>query len=257
MILVWIIISPIAAFVIAVIVLAILPMNIPREPEREGRQDRKAARAYARQGHSPVFVMERYFILRALARWKPHGPVVDIGSGPGFLAAAISRHYPAARVVGLDNNNEMINIARSIWQREPYDIEFTKADAHKLPFADGAVDFIVSSLSLHHWTDAKMVFKEIRRVLKPGGRFLIFDLRRDGPRLFYYALKLGQALSSADIRRTNGAVGSFWSSYTPPELEAALSRVDFEAVRIEPRFGLMFASGRRAEKALDLSFSPL
>jgi ubiquinone/menaquinone biosynthesis C-methylase UbiE len=249
MILVWVIISVISAFVIAITVLAMLPMNIPREPEREGPQDREAARAYARQGHTPVFVLERYFILKALARWKPHGLVVDIGCGPGYLAAGISRRYPDAKVIGLDNNNEMINIARHTWQRELYRIEFIKANALALPLADDTVDFIVSSLSLHHWADATTVFRETRRVLKPGGRFLIFDLRRDGPRLFYYALQLGQAMSSADIRRTNGAVGSFWSSYTPPELKTALSGIYFAEVIIEPQFGLMFASGRRPKKA--------
>jgi ubiquinone/menaquinone biosynthesis C-methylase UbiE len=249
MILVWVIVSVVSAFVIAVIVLAILPMNIPREPEREGPQDREAARAYARQGHTPVFMLERYFILRAMSRWKPRGLVIDIGCGPGYLAASISQHYPASKVVGLDNNSEMINIARHTWQHEQYGIKFIKADAHNLPFADGVVDFIVSSLSLHHWADAATVFQEIRRVLKPDGRFLIFDLRRDGPRLFYYALKLGQALSSADIRRTNGAVGSFWSSYTPGEIESIISGVDFDEVSVYPQFGLMFTSGRQAGKA--------
>ncbi len=248
MVLVWVIVSVVSTFLIAVIVLAILPMNIPREPEREGPQDRDAAQAFARQGRSPVFVLERYFILRALARWKPRGLVVDIGCGPGYLAAAIGRRYPAAKVIGLDNNNEMINIARRTWEREPYG-KFFKADAHLLPFAADTVDFVVSSLSLHHWANASMVFKEIRRVLKPGGSFLIFDLRRDGPRLFYYALKLGQALSSADIRRTNGAVGSFWSSYTPSELKAIISGVDFDSVRIEPQFGFMLALGSGHRKA--------
>jgi ubiquinone/menaquinone biosynthesis C-methylase UbiE len=250
MIVLWIVVSVVAVLVIAVILLAILPMNIPREPEREGRQDRTAARAYARQGRSPVFILERYAILRAMARWKPRGLVVDIGCGPGFLATAVSRRYPTAKVTGLDNNDEMINIARHTWQSQQYGIEFIKADAHCLPFADGTVDFIVSSLSLHHWTDAAIVFREIRRVLKPGGGFLIFDLRRDGPHLFYYALKLGQALSSADIRRTNGAVGSFWSSYTSAELKPIISGFDFLDICIKPWFGLIFASGRCAEQRL-------
>jgi ubiquinone/menaquinone biosynthesis C-methylase UbiE len=249
MMLVWVIVSIISAFVIVVIVLAIIPMNIPREPEREGLQDRDAAWAYARQGRSPVFIMERYLMLRVMARWKPRGRVVDIGCGPGYLDAGISRRYPAVKVIALDNNSEMINIARLIWQRKPYRIEFIKGDAHQLPFVDGTVDFVVSSLSPHHWANAETAFKEIKRVLKPGGWFLIFDLRRDSSHLFYYTLKLGQALSPADIRRTNGAVGSFWSSYTPSELKSILSKVDIDTISIKPQFGWMFASGCRVEKA--------
>lgn len=63
-------------------------------------------------------------------------------------------------------------------------------------------------------------------------------------------LELGQALSSPDIGRTNGAVGSFWSSYTPAELKAVLSGVDFDGVHIEPQFGLMFASGNKVKETL-------
>jgi ubiquinone/menaquinone biosynthesis C-methylase UbiE len=180
--------------------------------------------------------------------WKPPGIVVDIGCGPGFLARGIKRRYRSAKVIGLDNNSEMINIARNTGQRIHDGTELIRADAHKLPFADGSVDLIVSSLSLHHWVVAATVFKEIQRVLKPGGRFLIFDLRRNGPRLFYCGLKLGQALSSSDIRRTNGAIGSFWSSYTPSELKSIISSVDFDEVSVEPQFGLMFASGYHPEK---------
>ena len=241
----WIAVSVVSALVIAAVILALLPIKVPREPEREGWQDPEAARAYARQGRSPVFVMERYLVLRALARWKPRGLVLDIGSGPGFLASGIKRRHLAARVIGLDNNSEMINIARRTWQTGPYDMEFIKGDAHRLPFANGTADFVVSSLSLHHWADAGKVFKEIKRVLKPGGRFLIYDLRRDGPLLFYYALKIGQALSSRDIRRTNGAVGSFWSSYTPSELETILSATGIADICIEPRFGWMLARGKK------------
>lgn len=249
MILVWVIVSVISVVLVAFILLANLAMNIPRQPEREGTQDREAARAYAGLSHSPIFILERYLILKAMARWKPRGLVVDIGCGPGYLDAGISRRYPAVKVIALDNNSEMLSIARLTWQRKPYRIEFIRGDAHRLPFADGTVDLVVSALSLHHWADAAMAFKEMKRVLKSGGWFLIFDLRRDGPRLFYYALKLGQALSPADIRRTNGAVGSFWSSYTPSELKTILSEVDIGAISIEPQFGLMFALGPGHRKA--------
>ncbi len=241
----WIVASIVSALLVAVIVLSFIPMKVRREPEREGWQDPDAARAYARQGRSPVFVVERYLILRALVGWKPGGLVLDIGCGPGFLSTEIARRYPAVKVVGLDNNNEMINIARRSRQSGRSHMEFIKGDAHRLPFGGATVDLVVSSLSLHHWADAAAVFKEIKRVLKPGGRFLIFDLRRDGPRLFYYALEIGQAFSSRDIRRTNGAVGSFWSSYTPSELRTILSRTGIAAVHVEPQFGWMFAHGKK------------
>ncbi len=54
---------------------------------------------------------------------------------------------------------------------------------------------------------------------RPEGSFVLFDLRRDSPRIAYWALAIAQRFFTPPaIRRTNGAVGSFWSAYTVPEL---------------------------------------
>ncbi len=63
---------------------------------------------------------------------------------------------------------------------------FLLGDAQKLPFNDNTVDFLVTSLSVHHWADAFIGISEIHRVLKPGGQLLIFDLRRDGWKGFLF-----------------------------------------------------------------------
>jgi ubiquinone/menaquinone biosynthesis C-methylase UbiE len=63
---------------------------------------------------------------------------------------------------------------------EPYAaprVEFTVADLVDLPLADGSVDLIVSTASLHHWTDAGAVIASLARVLRPDGRMWIYDLR--------------------------------------------------------------------------------
>lgn len=57
-------------------------------------------------------------------------------------------------------------------------------DVAGLPLPDGALDWAVSSLSLHHWSDPDRALGEICRVLKPGGQMLLFDLRRDPRRPF-------------------------------------------------------------------------
>jgi ubiquinone/menaquinone biosynthesis C-methylase UbiE len=224
-------------------------MSIPHEPDREGEQDKEASQAYDRTSRWPIFKLERQIVAHRLAKLKPQGRLVDIGCGPGYLAAEISRRYPALGVIGLDNNHEMINIARRNWPSGKYELELVEGDAGQLPFADNSLDFAVSSLSLHHWKQADRVFAEIHRVLKPGGQFLVLDLRRDGSRLFYYALRLVQRFSPAAIRRTNGAVGSFWASYTPSELKTMLSSMDFDRVCIETHFGWMIISIRKPENS--------
>ena len=61
-------------------------------------------------------------------------------------------------------------------------VDFRTGDNAYLPFADASLDLVVSTLSLHHWADPASVLNEVPRVLRPGGAFLIFDLRRDlGP----------------------------------------------------------------------------
>jgi len=247
----WIVIIVLLVILFAVaVILLCRPMKIPREPDREGAEDEEAFRAYDRTSRSPIFAVERYIIFNGLDKTRPEGRLVDVGCGPGYLAARISRKYPELKVTGLDISEVTLTIAKRNWPSDEYDnLEFLVADAQQLPFSDSSVDFIVSSLSLHHWQDARKALSEIYRVLMPGGRFLIFDLRRDAPAYFYYALKIGQALlSPRALRRTNGAVGSFWAAYTPSEIKTIFDNIPIENLRIEPHFGWMLIRGSKSEK---------
>jgi ubiquinone/menaquinone biosynthesis C-methylase UbiE len=200
------------------------PMRVPREPEREGFQDAEAVAAYDRVSHGWTFILERFVVMRALARRPPRGVLVDLGCGPGYLAARISRRYPAVEVIGIDVNPDMLAAARRNWPKPAYpNLSFVFGDAGRLPLAGGRVDTVVTSVSLHHWPDPRAALAEVRRVLETGGSFVLFDIRRDSPRAAYWALAIGQRFFTPPaIRRTNGAVGSFWAAYTVPELTALL-----------------------------------
>jgi ubiquinone/menaquinone biosynthesis C-methylase UbiE len=233
----WIIVAAALALIGGFLIFTAGPVKIPREYEREGEQDVEASRAYDRMSQWFIFRLERRIILRALGKMKPQGRLVDIGSGPGYLAAEISRAYPSLTVTGLDNNSEMMKLALRNFPPERHNVQFTAGDAHNLPFPDNSVDFAVISLSMHHWEDAGAVLREINRVLKPGGRMFILDIRRDTSWLFFYGVMLSQVMSPRDIRRVNGAVGSYWASYTIPELKEMLSQVPFSEARVERHFG--------------------
>jgi ubiquinone/menaquinone biosynthesis C-methylase UbiE len=227
----------------AAVFLLTRPLRMPREPDREGTQEGDASAAYDRMGRSPVFAFGRYLVLRPLAGYHPKGAVFDVGCGPGYLAAAIARKFGGLDVVGLDISTEMISIARRDWPAQSHrNLGFITGDVVSFPVREATVDTVVSSLSLHHWTEAEAAIKEIFRVLKPGGRLLLFDLRRDSPRFVYYAFLLGQVLfTPAAIRRTNGAVGSLWSSYTTAEMKALLSKAPFRMTRVNSRPGWLLA----------------
>jgi ubiquinone/menaquinone biosynthesis C-methylase UbiE len=241
----WVIFVVIVGILTCIAVFGTRPMRIPREPDRESIGDIEALRAYDRVSRWWIFGYERHIITKTLAEARPQGTLVDIGCGPGYLAASISEKFPGLRVIGLDNDDGVLRIARDNWSHTT--VEFLTADVHRLPFNDRTVDCVVTSLSLHHWTDGQAGLREINRVLKPGSRLLILDLRRDGWRGFYWGLVLTQTLfTPSALRRINGAVGSFWSSYTPTEVKDLLSNPGWQELDIEKHFGWFVARARKA-----------
>jgi ubiquinone/menaquinone biosynthesis C-methylase UbiE len=114
-----------------------------------------------------------------LAEVSPGDHVLDVGTGPGYLArAAAARVGAAGRAVGIDASPEMVARAREVAGREASPVEFTHAGAQRLPFADGSFDAAVNRLVMHHLPgDLKeRALAEIVRVLKPGGHLVIADM---------------------------------------------------------------------------------
>jgi len=91
--------------------------------------------------------------------------VLEIGSGPGHVAQALTE--AGARVTGVDFSAQMVAVA----QRHYPGITFREANAEQLPFAGNTFDAVVSNFVVHHLARPTVVFQEVCRVLKPGGRF--------------------------------------------------------------------------------------
>ena len=103
--------------------------------------------------------------------------VLDVGTGPGRLPVEIARRSPQVRVTGLDVSPRMIEAATAAI--EPgQQVSAEVGDVARLPYRDGSVDLVVSTLSQHHWPDRAAALAELARVLAPGGRIWIYDLRR-------------------------------------------------------------------------------
>jgi ubiquinone/menaquinone biosynthesis C-methylase UbiE len=109
----------------------------------------------------------------------PAGSVVlDVGTGPGRVVRLIAAAYPTVEVEGIDLSPEMIARATSTAETTgTRNLRFQVGDVAALPFADGSVDLVVSTLSLHHWDDPAAGLNEIVRVLAPGGQAWIYDFR--------------------------------------------------------------------------------
>lgn len=89
----WIVLVVLLAVLVVIIAVGSRPMKIPREPDREGVQDAEAVQAYDCVSRWPIFAVERGIVLKALTQYRPQGILVDIGCGPGYLAARISRRF--------------------------------------------------------------------------------------------------------------------------------------------------------------------
>ncbi len=104
--------------------------------------------------------------------------VLEIGPGPGMLAVELARLVPSMRIAGVDVDPAMVDRATTRAARSGLAdrISVRTGDVAELPFPDGSFDLVTSTFSVHHWADARSGFAQIRRVLRPGGRAVIYDL---------------------------------------------------------------------------------
>jgi arsenite methyltransferase len=117
-------------------------------------------------------IVEQRRVIRAALSLQPGERVLDIGSGPGFLAAEMAAEVgPAGRVHGVDPSESMLAGAR----RRDVPVEYGIGDALALPFPDEHVDVAVCTQVYEYVEDIAAALAEARRVLRTGGRLLVLD----------------------------------------------------------------------------------
>jgi SAM-dependent methyltransferase len=148
--------------------------------------------------------------------------VVDLGSGGGldvFLAA--KRVGPTGKAIGIDMTPEMIARARAnAAQANLPNVEFHEASIDKLPLVDGSVDCVLSNCVINLAPDKAAVFREMFRVLRPGGRVAVSDI----------ALK--RELPAELARDVAAYVGCIAGAITIEDFQRGLQSAGFAAVQI-------------------------
>jgi ubiquinone/menaquinone biosynthesis C-methylase UbiE len=240
-----------AGFIAFLLLLVIASRSVtaPRQigPDK-GIDDTEIVEAYDRISQWPQFRAIRRIIIRELKRHHPQGTLVDVGCGPGYLLVDMARAFNDLKFIGVDISSQMAkkatgNVASAGFTNR---VSFRVSDIQGLPFESDSLDFVVSTLSLHHWLYPMQSFEEILRVLKPGGQFLVFDLKRNSPRLAYWLVRFAQSLIlPATLGRINEPTSSFLASYTPAEIESLMKDTGFKTWRVRAGLFWSFTWGQK------------
>lgn len=165
----------------------------------------------------------------ALAALRPGEVVLDLGSGAGFDVFIAGRKVgPTGRVIGVDMTPEMIAKARrnAVAYREQTgldNVEFRLGEIEHLPVADASVDVVISNCVINLSPDKPQVWREIARVLKPGGRVAVSDLA------------LLQPLPPAIVQSVQALVGCIAGAVLVSETERMAREAGLVDIRLNSR----------------------
>ncbi|MGA4577807.1 arsenite methyltransferase [Limisphaera sp. VF-2] len=165
----------------------------------------------------------------ALAGLRPGEVVLDLGSGAGFDVFLAGRKVgPTGRAIGVDMTPEMVARARAgipaYRQRTGWDnVEFRLGEIEHLPVADASVDVVISNCVINLSPDKARVWREIARVLKPGGRVAVSDLA------------LLRPLPPTVVRMVEALVGCVAGAVLIEETERMIREAGLDEVQLRTR----------------------
>jgi SAM-dependent methyltransferase len=207
-----------------------------------GLYEARAAQQYAEAAPLPDPRVDRKFahICETVRAHLPCEAFLDAGCGDGRYLAALDTELPE-RVAGVDIAATIVETARSRLPRA----DLRQANIESLPFADGEFDLVLSSQVIEHVLDARGAIRELRRVLRPGGR-LVISTDNEHNRVSRALNAPRTALVGAlRLRGARGLIESPATPYTLDSFRALLEEAELEVERAETfRFHLMWPLDR-------------
>ncbi len=170
---------------------------------------------------------------RVAAQIPADASVLEVAPGPGYFAIELAKlgNY---RISGLDISTTFVEIARSNAAKANVHVDFHHGDAAHMPFGDETFDFILCSAAFKNFSEPKRALQEMNRVLKPGGKAMIIDLRRDAS-----MESIREAVDGMHLGAVNGVITKLTfrfmllkRAYTKSEFEEMASETEFHGVEI-------------------------
>jgi len=165
---------------------------------------------------------------RVAERVPPGGRVLEIAPGPGYFAIELAK-LGGYRITAIDISETFVEIARRNAMEAGVEVDFQHGDAADMPFEPESFDFLLCRAAFKNFSRPVRALEEMYRVLKPGGRALIVDLKRDASRE-----SVNEAVDRMRLGRLNTLITKLTFRYML--LKRAYTRVEFQQLLSQTRF---------------------
>ena len=180
------------------------------------------AEAYDAMDHTTV---NTAFVERVVELGATEGHFLDLGTGPAQIPIFLAQRCPKIRITGIDLSINMLTLGEQhvVEVRLADQIALEHVDAKALPYPDQSFDGVISNSIIHHLPNPMAAFREISRVIRPGGLILIRDLMRPDTPQAVQALVDRYAADDTPYQKKL-FYDSFLAALTIPEIEAMLAQ---------------------------------
>jgi ubiquinone/menaquinone biosynthesis C-methylase UbiE len=244
----WTIIGILLIFLALILIFGLPRKQYERIYELEGIYDPDVAEAFEKMNDFIPFKILRSKVISRIKKYNPRGLLVDVGCGSGRLLIQIAKKINNLNLIGVDVAKEMIGFANEHVKSYEFEdrIELREGSVEKLPLNDNSIDFIVSTLSLHHWENPIKAFEEFFRILKDDGILLIFDFRRDSRNLCFGFLKfITRVIVPKALKKVGEPLGSLQASYSLSELNEIVNSTAFEKAKFDDMLCWIFLESKK------------
>jgi ubiquinone/menaquinone biosynthesis C-methylase UbiE len=174
-------------------------------------------------------------LARRIADQLPHGStVLEVAPGPGYFCIELAKLGPFA-ITGLDISHTFVNIASKKATAAGVHVDFRQGNASSMPLANDGFDFLLCRAAFKNFGQPVRALQEMCRVLKPGGRGLIIDLRKDASVESINLEVDGMGLTAVNKVITKLVFRTFLlkTAYSRDQFQHMLAQANFRSVELQ------------------------